>query len=152
MDRYDPYGIPASPLPAITRALILLETVVGVGIALFFDVGWDDQGWFRFMAPAMMALVALSSLFVVRIAISGAGATAGERRASLAETSKTLHVIAFSFGTAPATYGLVSVFMAGEWWIPIAFGAFAMLAQALFFSQVQAELAALRLKQQGATS
>lgn len=153
MDARDAYQLPHSPLPALTRAAILIESLAGVAVALLLDTGWDDEGWFRFAPALAMAVVAISSLVVMRVALAGAATAAAERGASIGETSTTLHALALGFGTAPATYGLVSAFITGEWWVPVAFGAFAMLAQALFFSQVQAELARLRIKQQtGATS
>lgn len=148
MDSRSAFELPGSPLPALTRAAILIEMIVGIGVALFIDSSWYGEGWFRFAPALATAVVALSSLFIVRMALTGAAATAAERGTPLAEVSKTLHALAFAFGTAPATYGLVNAFITGAWWVPVAFGAFAMLAQALFFSQVRAELATLRLKQQ----
>ena len=126
--------------------LIILATSVGVAGALLFDARMDD-GAFRFLPAAVLAIVSIVQLVLMSFVVvpSYTGANLGEG-ASFEQVATALEVQVASYTSAIATYGAVCGFLTDAWWIPLAFGAFALLALAFAYGRAGERLEHLRME------
>ena len=148
MEMRGAYGLPDSPVPLFCRAGILLATIGGLMTVVLFSNPWDE-GWFRYAPAFAMAVIAGVTLFQVRfLVLPQIVAKARGDGTPLEATAQSMYLIAGSFAFAPAMYGAVNAFITDAWWIPLAFGAYAMVLQALFFAEVRSQLARLKFDMQ----
>jgi hypothetical protein len=139
-----PHARIAPALVRIAIAAIFVATGVGVIVPMFADATIDDS-FVRILMPLLLAAVAVIGLLQMRfIVLPGQLNLAVERPAvPRDDMPSAIGWLCVAFSVSDAIYGVVLAIMLDAWWYAPAFGAFALLALAIYVSYANERLEAI---------